>query len=245
MDHVEDEFALFMKYGGFPGIHHMEYDDEVIGQYVSALYNTILLKDVVAKNGIRDVDLLERIAKFTADNCGNITSAKKIADFIKSQKIKGSVDTVQNYLGMFTGAYIFYRVNRFDIKGKRLLEIHEKYYTGDIGLKHNLLGYKLGDIAGHLENILFLELLTRGYTVDIGKYNDREIDFIASKGSERKYIQVAYLLHDQKTIDREFGALEMIHDNFPKMVLSMDKFHDPNRNGIKWMNLIDFLVNVT
>jgi predicted AAA+ superfamily ATPase len=241
-DNVEDEFGLFMKYGGFPGIHHMEYDDEVIGQYVSALYNTILLKDVVARNGVRDIALLERIAKFTADNCGNITSAKKIADYIKSQRIKGSVDTVQSYLSMFTSAFIFFRVSRFDIKGKRLLEIHEKYYAGDIGLKHNLLGYKIGDISGHLENIVYLELLARGYKVEIGKYNEREIDFIASTGNEHLYIQVAYLLHDQKTIDREFGALEMINDNFTKLVLSMDKFHDANRNGIKWMNLIEFLI---
>jgi predicted AAA+ superfamily ATPase len=143
---------------------------------------------------------------------------------------------------MFTSAFIFFRVSRFDIKGKRLLEIHEKYYAGDIGLKHNLLGYKIGDISGHLENIVYLELLARGYKVEIGKYNEREIDFIASTGNEHLYIQVAYLLHDQKTIDREFGALEMINDNFTKLVLSMDKFHDANRNGIKWMNLIEFLI---
>lgn len=240
---IEQEFGLFMKYGGFPGIHHMEYDDEVIGQYVSSLYNTILLKDVVARNGIRDVALLERIARFTADNCGNITSSKNISDFIKSQKISGSVDTVQNYLNLLTTAFIFFKVNRFDIKGKRLLEIHEKYYSGDIGLKHTLLGYKTGDIAGHLENIVYLELLTRGYKVEIGKYKEQEIDFVANQSNTRIYIQVSYLLHDQKTVEREFGALEKIDDNYPKLVLSMDKFFDSNRNGIQWMNLIEFLTN--
>ncbi|MCX6249169.1 MAG: ATP-binding protein [Bacteroidetes bacterium] len=238
---VEQEFILFMKYGGFPGIHHMEYDDEVIEQYVSSIYNTILLKDVVAKNGVRDIALLERISKFTADNCGNITSSKKIADFLKSQKISGSVDTVQNYLNMLTNAYLFFKANRFDIKGKRLLEIHEKYYSGDIGLKHNLLGYKIGEIAGHLENIVYLELLSRGYKVNIGKYNDQEIDFVATKANELIYVQVAYMLHDQKTIDREFGVLGKINDNYPKVVLSMDKFHDSNRNGIQWFNLVEFL----
>lgn len=242
MANIEDEFGLFVKYGGFPGIHHMELDEEVIGQYISSLYSTILLKDVVAKNGIRDISLLEKIAKFTADNCGNITSSKKIADFIRSQRIKGSVDTVQGYLGMLTAAYIFFRVNRFDIKGKRLLEIHEKYYVGDLGFKHHLLGFRTGDIAGHLENIVYLELLARGYKVDIGKYNDREIDFIASYGNQRMYIQVVYLLHDQKTIEREFSALEMVNDNFPKMVLAMDKLFDTNRNGIIWMNLVEFLL---
>jgi predicted AAA+ superfamily ATPase len=240
---TESEFAFFMKYGGFPGIHRMEYDDEVIEQYVSSIYNTILLKDVVARNGLRDIVLLERIAQFTADNCGNITSSKKIADFLKSQKIKGSVDTVQNYLNMLTSAFIFHKVNRFDIKGKRLLEIHEKYYTGDIGLKHSLLGYKMNDISGHLENIVYLELLSRGYKVNIGKINELEIDFIATKNNQQMYVQVAYLLADNKTIEREFGALEKITDNYPKIVLSLDKFLDNNRNGIKWYNLIDFLKN--
>ena len=237
----EAEFAMFMKYGGFPGIHRMEYDDEVITQYVSSIYDTILLKDVVARNGLRDISLLERIAQFAADNCGNVTSSKKIADFLKSQKIKGSVDTVQNYLNMLTSAFIFHKVNRFDIKGKRLLEIHEKYYTGDIGLKHSLLGYKMNDISGHLENIVFLELLSRGYKVNIGKINEQEIDFIATKNNQQIYVQVAYLLADNKTIEREFGALEKINDNYLKIVLSLDKFLNNDRNGIKWFNLIDFL----
>jgi predicted AAA+ superfamily ATPase len=240
-ENIDQEFGMFMKYGGFPGIHHMEYEDEVIEQYVNSLYNTILLKDVVARNGIRDIALLEKIAKFTADNCGNITSSKKIADFLKSQKVSGSVDTVQNYLQMLTAAFIFSKVNRFDIKGKRILEIHEKYYSGDIGLKHILLGYKTGDISGHLENIVYLELLSRGFKVEIGKYIDQEIDFIATKGNELTYIQIAYLLHDQKTIEREYRALEKINDNHPKLVLSLDKFHDPNRSGIQWKNLIEYL----
>jgi len=238
---MESEFALFMRYGGFPGIHRMEYDDEVIEQYVSSIYNTILLKDVVARNGLRDIALLERIAHFTADNCGNITSSKKIADYLKSQKMKGSVDTVQSYLSMLSSAFIFHKVNRFDLKGKRLLEIHEKYYVGDIGLKHSLLGYKINDISGHLENIVYLELLSRGYKVNIGKLNELEIDFIATRSNQQIYLQVAYLLADTKTIDREFGPLEKINDNYPKIVLSLDKFLDNNRNGIKWYNLIDFL----
>lgn len=238
---MESEFALFMRYGGFPGIHRMEYDDEVIEQYVSSIYNTILLKDVVARNGLRNIALLERIAHFTADNCGNITSSKKIADYLKSQKMKGSVDTVQSYLSMLSSAFIFHKVNRFDLKGKRLLEIHEKYYVGDIGLKHSLLGYKINDFSGHLENIVYLELLSRGYKVNIGKLNELEIDFIATRSNQQIYLQVAYLLADTKTIDREFGTLEKINDNYPKIVLSLDKFLDNNRNGIQWYNLIDFL----
>jgi hypothetical protein len=238
---AESEFGLFMKYGGFPGIHHMEYDDEVIDQYITSIYSTILLKDVVARNNLRDITLLERISQYAANNCGNITSSKKISDFLKSQKVKGSVDTVQNYLSMLSAAFIFHKVARFDIKGKRLLEIHEKYYMGDIGLKHSMLGYKMNDISGHLENIVFLELLARGYKVNIGKINESEVDFIATRKDQQIYIQVAYLLADNKTIDREFGVLEKINDNYPKIVLSLDKFHSTDRNGIKWYNLIEFL----
>jgi predicted AAA+ superfamily ATPase len=142
---------------------------------------------------------------------------------------------------MLTAAFIFFKVSRFDIKGKKLLEIHEKYYAGDIGLKHVLLGYKTGDIAGHLENIVYLELLSRGYKVEIGKLNGQEIDFIAHKGTNRIYIQVAYLLNDQKTIEREFSVLEKISDNYPKLVLSMDKYFDRDTNGIQWRNLIEYL----
>ena len=239
---TESEFGIFMKYGGFPGIHQMVYDDEVIDQYISSIYNTILLKDVVARNNLRDIALLERISHFAANNCGNITSSNKISDFLKSQKTSGSVDTVQNYLNMLTSAFIFHKVSRFDIKGKRLLEIHEKYYMGDIGLKHSMLGYKMNDISGHLENIVFLELLARGYKVNIGKINELEVDFIATRKEQQIYIQVVYLLADDKIIKREFGALEKINDNYPKIVLSLDKFLDLDRNGIKWYNLIDFLL---
>jgi len=237
----EDEFKLFLKFGGFPGIHHMEYDDEVIRQYVSSIYNTIILKDVVARNNIRDISLLEKISRFAADNCGNITSSKSIADYLKSQKVKGSFDTVQNYLAMLTSANIFHKVNRYDIKGKRQLEIHEKYYPGDIGLKNIMAAYKLADMPGQLESIVFLELLSRGYQVSVGKFMDQEVDFIAVKDGKPTYIQVSYLMADEKTVNREFGSLERINDNYPKLVLSMDKFFGTDRNGIRWFNLIEWL----
>jgi predicted AAA+ superfamily ATPase len=237
----DTEFQLYMRYGGFPGIHHFDFDDEVISQYLSSIYNTIVLKDVVKRNNIRDISLLERVARFTAANCGNITSPKKISDFLKSQNLKSSTDTVMSYLNMLSAAFIFHKTARFDIKGKRFLEIHEKYYPGDIGLKHSLIGFRFNDIAGHLENIVYLELLSRGFEVSIGKLNGQEIDFVAKKGDEQLYIQVAYLLTDISTVEREFSALEKINDNHPKMVLSLDKFPKGNRNGIIWQNLIDFL----
>jgi len=238
----EDEFGLFLKYGGFPGIHQMEFTDEVISQYISSIYSTILLKDVVARNQVRDVALLERIVRYIADNCGNITTAKGISKYIKSQLLSCSVDTIHNYLFWLTDAYMAFKVMRYDIKGKRQLELYEKYFLGDTGFIFSILGIKAADISGKLENIVYLELLSRGYTVDIGKLYDREVDFIAVKNNQKMYIQVAYLLYDEKVIEREFGVLSSLNDNYTKIVLSLDKYFGTERNGIKWYNLIDFLL---
>lgn len=238
----EAEFNLFLKYGGFPGIHQMEFSDEVISQYVSSIYSTILLKDVVAKNQVRDVALLERIVRYIADNCGNITTAKGISKYIKSQHLSCSVDTIQNYILWLTNAYMAFKVIRYDIKGKRLLELYEKYFLGDTGFIFSILGNKTEDISGKLENIVYLELLSRGYIVNIGKIYDREVDFIAVKNDNKMYIQVTYLLYDEKVIEREFGVLSSLNDNYTKIVLSLDKYFGTDRNGIKWYNLIDFLL---
>lgn len=238
----DDEFGLFMKYGGFPGIHSMVFNDEVINQYISAIYSTIILKDVVTRNQVRDVAMLERIARYLADNIGNVTTAKGISNYIKSQQLTCSADTVQNYLQWLSQAYMTHRVNRFDIKGKRQLELYDKYFLGDVGFIYTLLGDKFQDISGKLENIVYLELLARGYKVHIGKLYEREIDFLAVKESTKIYIQVAYLLSDETVIEREFGALESVRDNYPKLVLSMDKHFGNVRNGIRWQNLIDFLL---
>jgi predicted AAA+ superfamily ATPase len=239
----EDEFSLFMKYGGFPGVHQMELNDEVIYQYLSSIYSTILLKDVVARNQVRDVALLERIARYIADNCGNITTAKGISKYIKSQHLNCSVDTVQNYILWLSDAFITYKVPRYDIKGKRLLELYEKYFLADTGFIFGILGNRTGDISGKLENIVYLELLSRGYSVSIGKLYDKEVDFIAIKNDQKIYVQVAYLLYDEKVIEREFGVMASIKDNYTKMVLSLDKYFGGERDGIKWYNLIDFLLS--
>jgi len=237
----EKEFANYLKYGGLPGIHQMEFNDEVISQYIYAIYSTILLKDVVAKNQIRDVVLLERIVKYIADNCGNITTAKGISNFLKSQRISCSVDTIMNYIQWLIDSSIIYKVLRYDIKGKKQLELYEKYYLGDIGFIFSILGNKLDDISGKLENIVFLELISRGYKVSIGKLYDKEVDFIAVKSERKIYFQVAYLLSDEKVIEREFGAFNSIKDNYTKIVLSLDKFFLGEKDGVKWYNLIDFL----
>ena len=239
---VEKEFELFLKFGGLPGIHYLELVDEVVFQYIKSIYSTILLKDIVSRHSIRDVFLLEKIAAFIFDNCGSITSSKKIADYLKSQRLKTGVDTVQNYIGYLNDAHLFSKSGRFDLKGKRHLELFEKYYSGDQGIRHSVLGYKKNDIAGILENVVYLELLRRGYTVSTGKYDDLEIDFVAEKNSVIKYIQVTYLLSSKETEDREFRPLEKIQDNYPKMVLSMDTVWGDNRNGIERKNIIDFLL---
>ena len=239
---IEEEFSNYLKYGGLPGIHALEFREEVIFQYLNSIFNTILLKDVVSRNRIRDVGQLENIARYVFDNCGNILAAKRISDYLKSQRIKVSMDTVQNYLNHLRMAFLIFKAMRFDLKGKRHLEVLEKYYMGDIGLRHAFLGYKDRDISGLLENVVYLELLFRGYQVSVGKLNGTEIDFIAEKQNEKIYIQVCYLLASSETVEREFRPLEQIDDNFPKLVLSMDKDWGEGRKGIMRKSVIDFLL---
>ena len=239
---AHSEFQSFLIYGGFPALQHFDLDREVVYQYVSSLYNTILLKDVVKRNSIRNISLLENITKYVFDNIGNIFSAKRLADYLKSQRISLGVETVQNYLSYICSTYALHKVQRYDIKGKRLLEVHEKYYLGDVSLRHAVIGYREGDISGILENVVYLELLRRGYSVSIGKLGDAEIDFIATRADEKIYIQVAYLLASEKTILREFTPLLKIADNYPKYVLSMDELFGGDYEGIKRMNIVDFLL---
>ncbi len=239
---LENEFQLFLKYGGLPVLHSLEFEDDLIHNYINDILNAIILKDLVERNKIRNVILLKKILRFAFDNVGNIFSAKKVADYLKSQKIKVGVETVQNYLAFFCDAFVLHRVQRFDIKGKRFLDFNEKFFLNDIGLHDAILGVYQNNIAGILENIIFLELLSRGYNVCIGKNNQNEVDFIAEKNSNKIYIQVAYLLASKKTIDREFSVLENIKDHNKKIVLSLDKFLKIERNGIVHKNIISFLL---
>jgi uncharacterized protein len=240
---TEKEFEIFLKYGGLPAIHNFEMEDEIIFDYLYNIFNTIILKDVVTRNNIRDTSNLISITKYIFDNCGNITSGKAISDYFKSQKIKISVDTILNYIEYLQKANLIKSVERYDLRGKKYLENLAKYYLGDIGLRNGLIGYKSKDISGLLENIVFLELLKRGYKVSIGKLYGNEIDFIAENSKKRIYIQVSYLLRSEKTINREFKSLESIKDNYPKYLLTLDKFQKIERNGIIHKNLINFLLN--
>ena len=236
------EFATFLRYGGFPAIHHFDMEEEVVYQYISALYDTILLKDVIKRNNVRNIHLLENVSRYLFDNIGNIFSAKRIADYIRSQRMSVGVETVQNYIAYLLSTFAVHKVSRYDIKGKRLLELHEKYYLGDIGMRHAILGFREGDISGLLENLVFLELKRRGYKVFIGQLGKQEIDFIAEKKNRKIYIQVAYLLATQETVEREFSVLLRINDNYPKYVLSMDTVFGNDVQGIQRINLVDFLL---
>lgn len=243
--YIQDEFNLFVKYGGFPGLHHMELEDSIIRQYLQSIYNSVLLKDVIVRNTIRDAAMLDNISKYLIDNSGKITSAKGISDYMKSQKRKVSVDTVLNYIRFSCDAMLFEKVDRYDVRGKRLLETHEKYYMSDIGLRFATLGYTPQSISSQLENIVYLELKARNFDVTIGKMDDLEIDFIATKGNEKRYVQVCTQLTDQKVIEREYRSLEMVSDSFPKYVLSLDKGFETTSSGIMWMNIVDFLLDTS
>jgi len=239
-----DEFQLYLRYGGLPGIHRFELNDQTVFAYLNGVYNTLILKDVVTRNQLRDPGQLDRITRFAFDNCGNILTAKRISDYLKNQKLSTGVDKVINYLSFLEQAHLLKKVIRYDIKGLRNLELYEKYYMGDIGLRHGLLGYRDRDIGGLLENVVYLELLYRGYRVFIGKWGDKEVDFVAERADERLYIQVTLQLGTPETIEREFSVLEKIDDNFVKVVLSLDEFQSINRGGIRHVNLLDFLLQV-
>ena len=239
----KEAFSTYLWAGGFPAIHHFDLNREVIYQYISSIYDTILLKDVIKRNNIRNVSLLENITQYLFNNIGNIFTAKKVSDYLKSQRIRVGIETVQNYISYLVSTFSVFKIPRFDVKGKRLLELHEKYYLGDVALRHALLGYREGDISGILENIVFLELKRRGYRVFLGKAGNREIDFIAEKKNKKIYIQVAYLLASPETIEREFSVLHALRDNYPKYVISMDDIFGKDVDGVKRINLVDFLLD--
>ena len=231
-----------MKYGGLPFLASAALSETAKAQYLKDIYASVVIKDIVKRNKLRDVDLLERIVAYAVDNIGHTFSAASIAAYLKSERRTVAVDTVINYLKCCEKAFLFYRVSRMDLEGKEILQINEKYYLSDHGLRQALYGSNERDIERVLENIVCLELLRLGYKVAVGKVNTKEIDFVCDKNGKRIYVQVCYLLASEKTEAREFGAYNSIGDNYPKYVLSMDGF-DMSRNGIIHMNVMDFLLN--
>ena len=238
---LEEEFWLFLRLGGMPGIHSMDISSEVVSQYLSSILDTVILNDVVIRNGIRSAALLESIFRYLADNIGSLYSGKRISDYLCSHGRKTTPNTVIDYVKFLVNACALHDVNRFDLRGKKQLSYTGKAFLTDLSFRHTIFGYREGAISGFLENIVFMELLRRGYSVYIGTLADREIDFVAEKGDSTLYLQVAYLLASEETLNREFSALEAIQDNHPKMVLSMDR-NIPGRNGIRQVYLPEFLI---
>lgn len=236
-----EAFRDYLDMGGFPFRYDLDFLREPSLKYLTDIYGTILLKDVVQRNAIRDANQLERILDYAMEQIGHTLSAKSISDYLKSDRRSISVDTVYGYLKAAEDACLLHKVQREDAVGKKMLRFNEKYYVVDQGLREARGFSNANAVDQVLENIVFVELLRRGYRVTIGKVGDREIDFVAEKNGEREYYQVAYLLAAEETIEREFSVLEAVPDNFPKFVLSLDKFQ-PSRNGIRGINLIDWLL---
>ena len=232
----------YIRYGGLPFLINLKLTDEIVYGYLQSIYNTILLKDVVTRFNIRNINFLGRLLEYLAENIGSLVSANRISDFLKSQKIQTTPNKVLDYLSYLTSSYIVHEVNRADIKGKKIFEINEKYYWEDLGIRNSLVGYKANDIGQILENLVFLQLLRLGYTVHVGQLGDKEIDFIAEKEEHKMYVQVAYLISDEATKEREFGNLLLIPDNYKKIVVSMDKMTGGNYKGIQHIQIIDFLL---
>lgn len=234
-------FQKYLTLGGMPYLANLRYAEEPSKQYLTDVYNSVVLNDVVKRNKIRDVDLLTRIVTYVVGNIGTTFAATSIAKFLKSERRTVATDTVLNYIQYCISAYLFYQVKRQDIQGKQILSTNEKYYMADHGLREAVFGGNMRDIDLILENIVYMESLRRGYTITVGKSGTKEIDFICQKQDQKVYIQVTYLLASDETIQREFGIYDFIHDNFPKYVVSMDEL-DFSRNGIKHRNIKEFLL---
>ena len=238
---IREAFQKYIKFGGMPFLYNLAFEEEPSLQYLNDIYLSIILKDITQRNKIRDTDLLERVINYLIMNVGNNFSATSISKFFKSENRKVSVETILNYIKAAEEAFLIYKVSRDDLIGKKILNVNEKYYIADHGIREAILESNQRDINQIFENIIYLELLRKGYNVRVGKINNLEIDFVCIKGNEKNYIQVAYLLASSETIEREFSSLEKINDNYPKYVISMDEF-DMSRNGIRHINIIDFLI---
>lgn len=236
----DEAWGRFLRQGGMPGIHAISIEDKVVLEYLGAVADTVVLKDVIQRHAIRNPRLLQRLLHFALDTSGSPLSAKRIADYLKSQNIRCSVDTILEYLAFFVDARVVSRISRHDLRGKRVLEVLEKYYAADHGLRNAILGHRAQDIGIQLETIVCNHLLATGHKVEVGRWDAYEVDFVASKNGMRTDIQVAYLLSDEKTLEREIRPLRAIGDNYPRLLLSMDTHFREDHEGIRWMNVREF-----
>ena len=237
------ELANYLRLGGFPAVHLQKYTPDEVYTIVRDIYNSTIFTDIVRRNQIRKVDQLERIVKFAFDNVGRTFSAASVSKYLKSENRAIDNETVYNYLSKLESAYILHRCSRFDVQGKEILKTQEKFYLADPALRYSVLGYSANSVAAMLENIIYLELLRRGYDVYVGKLENAEIDFIAIKQENKLYIQVTQEIGSPETEKREYGRLLDIRDNYPKYVLRTDAFAGGNYEGIKTMHVADFLLS--
>jgi len=242
---VGDKFRQYLKYGSLPAVTMLPQDDMTINDFLLGIYNTVVVKDIVARTGNSDVDLLEKVMRYVISNTGNIISSDKISGFLNTQS-KGEsikVSTINTYLNTLEKAYIVYQAQRFDIKGKEQLKTLSKFYVADTGIFNTLMGYSGGDIGHVLETVVYFELLRRGYKVFIGKWFDSEVDFLAIRQDTRKYYQVTLSMMDESVKARELAPLKAIRDNYEKTILSMDRSYITDYEGIRFENIIDFLLS--
>jgi uncharacterized protein len=240
---TDEEFARFLRLGGFPGVHIVSFEEADARTLVADIYRSTLVRDVLARHAIRDVDMFERVAEFALDNVGNPFSARRVADYLKSQRRAIRHETVLNYLAALVEAFVIARVSRYDVRGRALLATDEKHYAGDHGLVHALFGYSDRRLPGVLENIVWAELRRRGYEVTIGKVGAIEVDFVATRRDERLYVQVATTIATSpETRRREYASLEAIADNYPKYVLTLDPLAGDRTGGIHHQRISDFLL---
>lgn len=239
---LKQEFSNYVRLGGFPATHLQDYSQDEVYTIVKDIYNSTIFSDIVRRNQIKKIDQLERVVKYTFNNIGNTFSAKSISNYLKAEQRKIDNETVYNYLEKLQKAYILHKCSRYDLQGKAILKTQEKFYLADISLRYSVLGYSVDSVAS-LENIVYLELKRRGYDVYIGKMNDKEIDFVATKQNNKIYVQVTQEIKSEKTQKREYDQLLEIRDNYPKYVVMANDFAGGNYEGIKTMNIIDFLLS--
>lgn len=240
---AKTELANYVRLGGFPATHLQAYSQEEVYTIVRDIYNSTIFSDIVRRSQIRKIDQLERIVKYTFNNVGNTFSAKSIADYLKSEHRSLDNETVYTYLEKLEKAYLLHRCIRYDLQGRELLKTQEKFYLADVALRYSVLGYDADSVAASLENIVYLELCRRGYTVNVGKTDGGEIDFVAERQNERLYVQVTQEIRSEKTAKREYERLLEIRDNYPKYVLTTDAFAGGNYQGIRTMHIADFLLS--
>lgn len=243
LKNLKQEFSQYVRLGGFPATHLQDYSQDEVYTIVKDIYNSTIFSDIVRRNPVKKIEQLERVVKYTFNNIGNTFSAKSISNYFKSEQRKIDNETVHSYLEKLQKAYILHKCSRYDLQGKNILKTQEKFYLADVSLRYSVLGYTVDSVAASLENIVYLELKRRGYDVYIGKIKNKEIDFVATKQNEKIYVQVTQEIKSEKTQKREYEQLLEIRDNYPKYVVMADDFAGGNYEGIKTMNIVDFLLS--